>query len=180
MSKVLYEATNKPVENRVEFIKNALKEKSVSFIECRDSDRGSAAITVLDTESFVTACKALNPPAIFIFKEYSLINEQITWAISDISSDPLEQEKLKTEFLLKESEIFAQAMQICPEYFRCQCYFHSGSALVMTGCEATPYSAIINALDSFEEHTKELRKSEKDKWFVDLQKKLNGIAEKVA
>lgn len=180
MHDIYLETTSEPIEKRITYIKDSLKDFSVSFIECGDGQRGSASVTVLDADAFVEAYKAIKPPAIFVYKEYSIIDEQILNAMAEISSDPSEQEKLRSEFYSKESATLGKAKLICPVYYRCQCYFFTGPAIVITGCEASPYAEVMSALDGFEDYIKSLKKSEKDKWFIELQKKLDGIAEKVA
>lgn len=180
MHNTYLEETNEPVEKREIHIRESLKDLPINFIGCSGSHQGSAAVTILDEKSFIEACKAIKPSAVFVYKEFSGIEEQILSAISDISDDPSEQERLIVEFFDKESETLSKVSLICPVYYRCQCYFFTGPAIIVTGCEASPYAKVMSALDGFEDYIKSLKKSERDKWFVELQKKLDGVAERVA
>lgn len=159
MSEIRIEFTNEPIEIYIETAKQSLIDESIVLVEARQIDRGNSAAIVLGWDEFLSACKSLKPSAVFCFKEYGLISENIEWAISDVSRDPVEHEELKQSFLTKEAEILLKAMEVCPKYFRCQFYFLSGSAVVVTGIQSSSYLSLINALNEFEEDVSRSRVS---------------------
>ena len=180
MDEIRFERLHESVDARINTLKSALKDESIQFIECKCIDNGHAPLVVLGLTSFLEACLINKPPIVFVYREASLIEEQIAITMQEINGDPNEQERLGADFRLKESAIVSEVLNSCPEFFLTQCFFSIGPTLVVMGGEVDAYSKFIMALESFEETVGEFRKSERVRVRTELQKQLTKIAERVA
>lgn len=180
MDAIRFERIEECVDVRIDALKEALRPHPVKFIECSCIDNGHASLAVLEPSSFLEACLALMPAVVFIYREVSLLDDQIAATMSDISDDPIEQNKLKKEFLSREAALMRDARKSCPEYGRSQCFFSAGVTLVLMGCEVVAYLEFMDALYEFGSETDEARKTEENEQLLKIQVELQKIAEQVA
>ena len=106
---------------------------------------------MLDREAFIKACESLKPAVVFIYREHSLLEEQLADLVSEITDVQAEADKLRQEFLSTEAEVMARVRKSCPDYSHLQCFFTSGALLVAMACEVGDYQDFTEALDRFEQ-----------------------------
>lgn len=164
------------IETHLEVLTTALAAIPTQIVECASISTGGSAVAMLDRKAFIKACESLKPAVVFIHREHSLLEAQLTNVVSEITEVQAEADKLRQEFLSKEAEVIARARESCPDYSHLQCFFTYGASLVAMACEVGAYQDYTGALDRFEQAADEaeVMASSLD------QAKLNGEMKKVS
>jgi hypothetical protein len=180
MDNLRFEEIDECIDVRIDALKEALPGHSTQFIECSGINSAHASIAVLDQSSFLEACLAFTPPVVFVYREVSLLEDQIAATMSKISDDPIEQDRLKKMFLSSVAVLMEDAWKTCPEYSLAQCFFSAGVSLILMGLEVVAYAEFMDALSEFEETARNAKTVERKERDLQLALKLQKISKHVA
>ena len=180
MEVISYLRVEESIETCLEMLMKALVTIPTQIIEGNSVSTGSSAVAMLDREAFIKACESLKPAVVFIYREHSLLEEQLADLVSEITDVQAEADKLQQEFLSREAEVVARARKSCPDYSHLQCFFTSGALLVAMACEVGDYQDFTEALDRFEQAADEAEEIASSLDQARLNSEMKKVAETVS
>lgn len=172
------------MEESVDACLEALTKTLVSIpsqvIECSSIFTGASAVAMLDRDAFIKACENLKPAVVFIYRESSLVDEQITDLVTELAESSSQRITLEQDFRIQEAELMLNVTTSCSAHSNLMCFFTSGPLVVAMAYCVGDYLDFTDALGRFEQSVDDARALESSLDQEILHSALKKIAETVA
>lgn len=140
-----------------------IRSKSIQIIDCKSFiEPENECIVVLSISEFLKLCTSIDQKAIFVYKENSLIDENIRLRIENACEEADDLDFLIKAFREEHSKILAQAELLCSEHRHVQIFFSFNRIVVFAGAISETYEELLDAVDIFCEEIEDKRHMAKD------------------